>query len=77
MGAKERAENFRYMTETVGWRELEEHIRGRISDHRNQLMTCATWDEVLEHRHKAEALESVFSHIQETIQKGAEDGAEV
>lgn len=77
MSAVEKAANYIYMAETVGFRDLEKHIRDRAADHRDQLMTCKTWEEVLEHRHKAEALESVLSHIQETIQKGEEDSAEV
>jgi hypothetical protein len=77
MSAAERAENYRYMVDTAGWRDVEKHIRDRAADHRAQLMTCKSWEEVLEHRHKAEALESVLSHIKESIRKGEEEIAEV
>lgn len=67
----------RYTVDTAGWRSIEQHIIDKANDHRNQLMHCKTWEEVLEHRAGAEALESVLIHIQQTIEKGDDEDSEV
>ena len=52
-----------------GWQEVEEFLRDRIADNRNRLMSCEMVD-VVKHRAKVEAFESVFIHIKEVIEEG-------
>jgi len=74
---QEIADAYRLMMQTAGWQLLEKYIRDRSQDERNQLMHCKTWEEVLEHRHRAEGLEMVLSHVEHTLQEsreGVEEG---
>lgn len=61
----------RELTNTEGWALVEQFITSKVDDHRKQLMTCKLED-VMKHRHKAEALESVLLYVQEVITKGQE-----
>ncbi|AZN43364.1 hypothetical protein [Paenibacillus albus] len=70
---QERAQALRFMQDMVGWQIVEQHIRERAADRREQLMTCSNWEEVLQHRAGAEALESVLLFIEQTIREGNEE----
>jgi hypothetical protein len=70
---QQQAQELRFLIEMAGWRQVEGYIAGRIKDRMQQLLTCETWEEVLQHRAGVEALESVLSHISDTIKKGMED----
>lgn len=67
------AEALRYMVESEGWAHVGQHIRERAADHRNQLMHCNSWEEVLKHRAGAEALEAVLIHIAQKIEEDEGD----
>jgi hypothetical protein len=69
---QEIAEAYRIMMVTAGWQLLEKYVRERAQDERNQLMHCKNWEEVLEHRHRAEGLEMVLSHVEHTIREARE-----
>lgn len=69
----EKAQAIRFMTETVGWQLVEQHIQGRIEAARNQLMTCQGWDDVIKHRATANALHAVLVHIETTLKEDDEN----
>lgn len=66
------SEALRMMMNMEGWQVVEKHVLGRIADHREQLMHCKTWEEVLQHRAAAEALESVLLFISDSINETEE-----
>lgn len=70
---QQQAQELRFLIEMAGWRQVEGFIAGRIHDRMQQLLTCGSWEEVIQHRAGVEALESVLSHISDTIKKGMED----
>ena len=63
------AELMREMVDSEAWQCVEGYIKGRIEDHKNQLMTCQM-DEVVKHRAKVEAYGSVLLHVQSLMAAG-------
>ena len=63
------AELMREMVDSQAWQCVEGYIKGRIEDHKNQLMTCQIED-VIKHRAKAEAYGSVLLHVQNMMVAG-------
>lgn len=61
------------MTESEGWLYTEQHILDQIEQHKGYLLDCKSWDEVLQHRAKVEALSSVLVHIEQTIRGDGEE----
>lgn len=59
------------MKDTEGWQQVEQHIKERIGDNKNRLMTCSLED-VPKHRERATALESVLLYVEDVIEKGME-----
>lgn len=70
----EKAEALQRMTETEGWKLVEAYIKERAEASKNQLMHCDIED-VIKHRAKAEALKSVLSYINKTIEEGRSSDA--
>ncbi len=70
----EKAQAIQNMTETTGWKIVEEYIRERMDGHKNQLMTCSMQD-ILKHRAEVKALNGVLLFIQDAIREGSEPDA--
>jgi hypothetical protein len=66
-------ETLRNMTETEGWLYTEQHILDQIDYNKGRLQDCESWEEVLQHRAKVEALSSLLVHIEQTIRGGGEE----
>lgn len=73
MSAQQQAQELRLLVDMAGWQQVEGYIAGRIQDRMQQLLTCGTWEEVIQHRAGVEALESVLLYISDTIQKGMDE----
>ncbi|OXM17324.1 hypothetical protein [Paenibacillus herberti] len=73
MSAQQQAQELRFLVEMAGWQQVESFIAGRIHDRMQQLRTCGSWEEVIQHRAGVEALESVLLYISTTIEKGIDD----
>lgn len=77
MADKEKVRALQYMTSVEGWVYLQQYIQSRIDDNMKKLLTCSGWDDVIKHRAKVEALNSVFIYINQTIEEGMnEDGSD-
>jgi hypothetical protein len=68
-----RAQALQMMVDTAGYDLLEQFLLDRAADHRQRLMHCKSWEEVLQHRAEASALESVLIYIEQTIREGIEE----
>ena len=60
------------MLDTDGWQVVDEYLKQRIQDHKDQLMSCDIED-VVKHRAKAEALRSVLLYLQDIIDEGQQE----
>lgn len=77
MSAQQQAQELRFLIDMAGWQQVEAFVTGRIQDRMQQLLTCGTWEEVIQHRAGVEALESVLLYISETIAKGMDEDGEI
>jgi hypothetical protein len=59
------------MTQSEGWEILEQFINDRIEENKNRLMACELKD-VIKHRERVGALNSVLLYIKSTIEEGEE-----
>jgi hypothetical protein len=66
----------RYMIQCEGWQIIEQFMTQRIDDNKNKLMSCDL-EKVPEHRAAAKALESVFLHINQIVNEGNDEDAEI
>lgn len=60
-------EDIEHLIETLGWQHVQRFIEARIEHHKNQLQTCAL-DDVMKHRHKIEAYNSIFTEINSILE---------
>ena len=68
-----RAEALQQMIDGEGWPHVKDYIERRITDHRNQLMTCKLED-VTKHRAKVEAYSSVLLYVKDAIEEAQKAG---
>jgi hypothetical protein len=62
-------EALKNMMALEGWPIVEQFIKDRIEENKNRLMNCELKD-VIKHRAKAEALNSVLLYIKTTVEEG-------
>jgi nitrogen regulatory protein PII-like uncharacterized protein len=54
------------MTETDGWKIVQQFIEERIDDNKQQLMRCPI-ENVMEHRIRAETYQSILTHVKDLL----------
>jgi hypothetical protein len=68
-------EALQQMLQLEGWPLVEQHIKDEIERSKSRLLTCDL-KEVIEHRARIKALNSVLLYIRDTINAGQEALAE-